>query len=208
MTAHNDLDRQLNDFLREGPEELPYQSFDAVRDLTEQTRQRVVIGPWRLSEMNKFVTIGLGAAAVVILVVVGAQLFGAPSGGVGSGISPTAEPIAIEDYIGEYASDDGLIMRIYPAGDPVCEDLDLSTECWSLGRAATPLDGAQGSARIEDGRLALLNTRCPNCIEEEVGATNFWELREGGRILYGLECEPEGVSCPDEGHSYERQEGA
>ena len=67
MTAHDDLDRQLNDFLRDGPTELPYESFDAVRDRTEQTRQRVVIGPWRLPEMNKFVTIGLGAAAVVVV---------------------------------------------------------------------------------------------------------------------------------------------
>ena len=60
MTAHDDLDRQLNDLLRDGPTELPYQSFDAVRDRTEQTRQRVVIGLWRIPEMNKFLAIGLG----------------------------------------------------------------------------------------------------------------------------------------------------
>ena len=90
MTAHDDLDRQLNDLLREGPTELPYESFDAVRDRTEQTGQRVVIGPWRLPEMNKIVTIGLGAAAVVVAVFVGAQLFGSPSGGLGS--QPTATP--------------------------------------------------------------------------------------------------------------------
>ena len=64
MTAHNDLDRQLNDFLRDGPTELPYESFDAVRDRTEQTGQRVVIGPWRLPEMNKILTIGLAAAFI------------------------------------------------------------------------------------------------------------------------------------------------
>ena len=81
MTAHNDLDRQLNDFLQDGPNELPYQSFDAVRDRTEQTGQRVVIGPWRIPEMNKIVTIGLGAAAVVVALFVGAQLFGSPCGG-------------------------------------------------------------------------------------------------------------------------------
>jgi hypothetical protein len=94
MTAHHDLDQQLNDFLREGPEELPYESFDAVRDRTEQTGQRVVIGPWRLPEMNKIVTIGLGAAAVVVALFIGAQLFGSPSGGVGSGATPTPEPTA------------------------------------------------------------------------------------------------------------------
>jgi hypothetical protein len=91
MNAHSDLDRQLNDFLRDGPEELPYQSFDAVRDLTEQTGQRVVIGPWRLPEMNKIVTIGLGAAAVVLAVIVGIQFFGTTSGGTGGpGDEPTA----------------------------------------------------------------------------------------------------------------------
>ena len=46
--------------------------------------------------MNKFVTIGLGAAAVVVLVFLGAQLFGSPSGGPGLGGEPTAtaEPTA------------------------------------------------------------------------------------------------------------------
>jgi hypothetical protein len=95
MTAHHDLDQRLADFLREGPEELPYQSFDTVRDRTEQTGQRVVIGPWRFPEMNKIVTIGLGAAAAVVLaVIVGVQFFGTPSGGTGYGATPTPEPTA------------------------------------------------------------------------------------------------------------------
>lgn len=91
MTAHNDLDRQLNDFLRDGPTELPYESFDAVRDRTEQTGQRVVLGPWRLPEMNKILTIGLGAAAVVVALFIGAQLFGSPNA-VGGPDEPTASP--------------------------------------------------------------------------------------------------------------------
>lgn len=94
MTAQNDLDRQLNDFLRDGPDELPYPSFDAVRDRTERTAQRVVLGPWRLPEMNKILTIGLGTAAVVVALLVGAQLLGSPSGGTGSQITPSPEPTA------------------------------------------------------------------------------------------------------------------
>jgi hypothetical protein len=95
MTAHDDLDRQLNDLLRDGPTELPYQSFDAVRDRMEQTGQRVVIGPWRVPEMNKIVTIGLAAAAAVVLaVIVGAQLFGSPRGGLGSQPTATPQPTA------------------------------------------------------------------------------------------------------------------
>ena len=84
MTTRNDVDRQLNSFLRDGPDELPDTSFDAVRGRTEQTRQQVVLGPWRVPEMNKVVTIGLAAAAVVVVAVfVGVQLFGSPSGGTG-----------------------------------------------------------------------------------------------------------------------------
>jgi hypothetical protein len=95
MTAHDDLDRQLNDFLRDGPDELPYQSFDAVRDRTDHTRQRVVLGPWRVPEMNKFLAIGLGAAAVVVAVLIGYQVFGSTGGGgVGGGPIATPEPTA------------------------------------------------------------------------------------------------------------------
>lgn len=44
--------------------------------------------------MNKILTIGLAAAAVVVAVFVGAQFFGSPSGGLGSDPSPTAEATA------------------------------------------------------------------------------------------------------------------
>ena len=105
MTAHHDLDRLLNDFLRDGPTELPYQSFDAVRDLTEHTRQRAVIGPWRISTMTRFVAIGTAAVAVLVLAVIGSQVFGSPSNVGGGGdatptpqptptLEPTAEPTA------------------------------------------------------------------------------------------------------------------
>ncbi len=91
MTAPHDLDRELKAFLTDGPTELPDPSFDAVRDRMESTRQRVVIGPWRMPDMNKFAPIGLGAAAVVVALVVGTQLLGPPPPG-GVGAAPTASP--------------------------------------------------------------------------------------------------------------------
>ena len=94
MTAHHDLDRELTAFLREGPTELPDESLDAVFDRTEQTRQRVVIGPWRLPDMNKFVTYGLGAVAVVVLLFVGSQFFGEAGGLFGAEPTPTPTPEA------------------------------------------------------------------------------------------------------------------
>ena len=93
MTAPHDLDRQLQAFLTDGPTQLPDPSFDAVRDRMEVTRQRVVIGPWRMPDMNKFVPIGLGAAAVVMALVIGTQFLGRPAPG-GAGGAPSAEPSA------------------------------------------------------------------------------------------------------------------
>jgi hypothetical protein len=94
MTVHDDLDKELSTYLREGPTELPYESFDAVRDRMEQTSQRAVLGPWRLPDMNKIVTFGLAAAAVVAAVFIGVQIFGSPDGGLGSQATPTPEATA------------------------------------------------------------------------------------------------------------------
>jgi hypothetical protein len=88
MTARRDPDRLIHDFLMEGQTELPGQVYDAVRDRIEQTRQRAVIGPWRTPIMSRFAAIGLGAVAVVVVLLVGAQLLGTPNN-VGSGGEPT-----------------------------------------------------------------------------------------------------------------------
>ena len=93
MTAHHDLDRQLNAFLLDGPTSLPDSSFDAVRDRTEQTRQRVVLGPWRVPTLNKLIPIGLGAAALVVALLLGSRFIGSSSPNVGGpGVDPTPTP--------------------------------------------------------------------------------------------------------------------
>ena len=91
MTEHRDLDRQLNAFLLDGPTSLPDSSFDAVRDRTEQTRQRVVLGPWRVPTLNKLIPVGLGAAALVVALLLGSRFIGSPSSNVGG---PASEPPA------------------------------------------------------------------------------------------------------------------
>jgi hypothetical protein len=93
MNARRDPDRLIHAFLMEGQAELADQVYDAVRATIEDTHQRAVIGPWRMPIMNKFVPVGLGAAAVVVALVVGARLLGPPaSSGVGG--APSAEPSA------------------------------------------------------------------------------------------------------------------
>lgn len=95
MTATRDLDRQLSAFLEEGPAELPDASFDAVRDRIEGTRQRAYVGPWRVPTVNKLVPIGLGAAAVVAVLVLASRFIAPPTANVGGpATSPSPSPQA------------------------------------------------------------------------------------------------------------------
>lgn len=95
MTGRSDLDRRLDTFLRDDPTELPDPSFDAIRDGIDHTRQRAVLGPWRVPDIMSRVTLVAGSAiALVLVIVVGSQLF-APGGigGAGATPSPTAGAI-------------------------------------------------------------------------------------------------------------------
>jgi hypothetical protein len=96
MNTRRDPDRLIHHFLLEGGEHLQDQVYDAVRAEIEQKRQRTVIGPWRMPIMNKLVPIGLGAAAVVVALVVGTQALGPPApSGVGAAPSATPSPTAV-----------------------------------------------------------------------------------------------------------------
>jgi hypothetical protein len=93
MSAPRDLDRLLQSFLKEGPQELPDPSYDEVRDRMEHTRQRAFIGPWRTPDMNRYLKIGLAAAAVLVIAVVGFQYLGRSNSG-GPGATETPQPTA------------------------------------------------------------------------------------------------------------------
>ena len=93
MNARRDPERLIHAFLMEGQTELADQVYDAVRATVEQKRQRVVFGPRRMPIVNKLVPIGLGAAALVVALVVGTQFLGRPAPD-GAGGAPSAEPSA------------------------------------------------------------------------------------------------------------------
>jgi hypothetical protein len=93
MSAPKDLDRLLQSYLGEGPLELPDPSYDEVRSRMDQTRQRAVIGSWRTPDMNRYLKVGLTAAAAVVIAVVAVNLL--PGSAVPGG-DPTATPEASE----------------------------------------------------------------------------------------------------------------
>lgn len=97
MTASRDPDRLIHAFLDEGLDELPDPVYDAVRDRIEQTRQRALIGSWRTPDVNRYLKIGLAAAAVVLVAIVGFQFLGdsntgSPGASESAGPSATATP--------------------------------------------------------------------------------------------------------------------
>jgi hypothetical protein len=89
MTASREPDSLIHRFVLEGEDQLQDQVYDAVRAEIERRRQRDIFGPWRLPEMNKFLAVGLGAAAVVVALFVGVQLFGSPEDGVDNEPTPS-----------------------------------------------------------------------------------------------------------------------
>jgi hypothetical protein len=93
MTASRDPDRLIHAFLLDGAEQLHDQVYDAVRTEIERKRQRVVIGPWRVPDMNKLVPMGLAAAAVILALFAGTRLLGPPAPA-GVGGVPTVGPSA------------------------------------------------------------------------------------------------------------------
>jgi hypothetical protein len=94
MTVHRDPDHLIHAFLMEGATELADEVYVTVRDRIDHTRQRAVIGPWRVPEMSKFFPYALGSAAVVVALVVGIQIF-RPAEPSGAGAVPSVQPSAV-----------------------------------------------------------------------------------------------------------------
>jgi hypothetical protein len=136
MTAHRDPDRLIHAFLMEGQTELADPVFDAVRATIERSQQRVVVGPWRMPLMNKFVSLGLGAAAVVVALVAGTRLLGFPdAGGVGGSPTPVGGTV-------EYQLDGGPATTVV---DAVADGTSVS------GAAVTTFVGGTHTVQLECG---------------------------------------------------------
>jgi hypothetical protein len=95
MTARRTPDDLINAFLAEGETDLPDRAFDAVRRDIHQTRQRVVIGPWREPDMSNLARVAIAVAAVVAMGVAGLNI-GLFQGGIGADPTPSPTPRSLE----------------------------------------------------------------------------------------------------------------
>jgi len=93
MTASRDPDMLIAAFLDEGQTELPDRVFVAVRSDIQRTRQRVVIGLWKVPNMNMFARVAIAAAAVLAVGFAWVNFGPSQVGpGVGNQPTPTASP--------------------------------------------------------------------------------------------------------------------
>jgi hypothetical protein len=99
MTAPRDPDVLIRAFLDEGQTDLPDRAFDAVRSDIHETRQRVVIGPWREPNMSIFARVAIAAVAVLAVGLAWVN-FGPAWNGIATQPTPTPSPTASPKTIG------------------------------------------------------------------------------------------------------------
>jgi hypothetical protein len=123
MSSDRDTARIVRSWLRADEHESADRVLDAVLDQLDTTPQRRAGWPaWRTPTMNRFVIIGLGAAAVVVVLFVGAQVLGLPgSGGTGAGQTPTPEATATPEPTAE-ATPEPTPQGLLPEGPHVLND--------------------------------------------------------------------------------------
>ena len=151
MSTERDVNRIVRSWMEEGVTALPDHVLDAVLDQVPATPQRRPAWPaWRDPFMNKFVAIGLGAAAVVLALFIGAQILGGTTPG-GPGPVETPSPSATsvasqpaagpQDYAaapqgtglepGEYFFDHDFIPRVTVTVPPGWEKGLMDWTIWS-----------------------------------------------------------------------------
>ena len=116
MTADRDTERIVRSWLELGATRLPDHILDAVVDQLPATPQRRAWWPaWRFAQMPTNLKLAMGAAAVVLVAVIGYNLLpGRSDSGVGGPVpSPTATPLPTASPVALGPTD---INRSLPAG--------------------------------------------------------------------------------------------
>jgi hypothetical protein len=132
MTTPRNLNELIRTYLQEdqaaGHPEVPDHVYSAIRDGIAHTRQRAVIGSVGVPDMNKFLVMGLGAAAMVAFVLIGANLLG--SGNPPPGVAPTGSAVPSVEPVGDLELPEGslLLWDGTPAG--VSITVTISGDGW------------------------------------------------------------------------------
>ena len=164
MTRNDDFIGHLEGYLEEyeGSTPLPDDVRDAIRAQLPLTQQRRFTW-WparRFPEMNKALTLGVAATAVVIVAIIGINLLRAPSvGSPGLGdTSPTVVPSPSSSAVG-FPADGEMEPGTYVISEPFPVEITMRlAEPWSPWTPGVGVDAAaifQGSPDPPDGRVIV-----------------------------------------------------
>jgi hypothetical protein len=188
MSTDRDTTRVVRSWLRTDEHESADRVLGAVLDRLDATPQRRA--KWwpvrRNPPVNRFLTFGLAAAAVVVVLFIGSQLLGSPGGNVGGpGDEPTQTPAAsvADPTVAPTPSasatwtgiPEGTTVVTNTDGAPVQVTVDITSPGW------VALGGLDGVTKNDDGRDA------PQTVG---GAFLAWGWPAGtGFNVYGDPCQ-------------------
>jgi len=180
--------------------------LDRVMEQVETRPQRRAGWPeWRIPYMNKIVTIGLAAVAVLVVAVIGSQLLGSPTNlGGGGDATPTPQPtsptpVAVTLASGSFSAPLGEFGEAFSieavrTGDDVSGTIEISNPAG--GEGAYSVD-VQCARTTEEGFLMIGGEVTESTYEEfiEEGAYVVLMLAPGTpvRMLWAVD-----VLVPDE----------
>jgi hypothetical protein len=150
MTARRDHDLLIRAFLDEGQTELPDRAYNAVRAEIDQTRQRVVIGPWREPRMTNFARFVIAAAAVLVVAMVGINLIPGQGqvGGPGGQPSPSSTPSPTAAVSPTVEPTEPPSPTATPEADP---DGDLAAGTYAFRPLPAPNDSLTLTVTVPEG---------------------------------------------------------
>lgn len=158
MTQHSDIERLLDHWFKDGPDQAPDRVVEIVTDRIERQSQRPAWRlHWRPFPMNAYAKIAVAAAAILIVALVGYNLLPGSSTGVGGpapspSALPTATPTSTPAATGPVALPDGPVTggryRIKPFNDPsslsIVADVPVSWVGFPANAALTNPGGSNG----------------------------------------------------------------
>jgi hypothetical protein len=128
MTRHFDIDRAIEEWLSDGPSQLPDRTIDGiVRQLDETKQRRPGWLPWRPEMKRTFLALGGVTAAIVVVLVAGAMFLGLGVNPLGFGgqptptatPSPTASPRPVPEEGGDLQPGTYVAAPVQGAGNPL-----------------------------------------------------------------------------------------
>ena len=180
MTDDRSLERAARSWLEEGPTLAPDRPVEAALALIETTRQeRDLRIPWRYQPMNNSLRLALGAAAVVVVALVGVTLLPSlTSPGPEVTLSPTSTAAP--------APSPTVLLR----EGPLTAGTYITSSAFPVSVTVT----------VPDGWGALRVGSTVTVLETEEAFLSFWIVQDAGRdpcSLGGVEDSPVGPTAAD-----------